>query len=445
MVSGTDYDALADLFLSEGMLAGPLAPKGMPDGQSAPGDVDGTRPPDAPMGSRTIGVDTTAPEARVEALILGHLPVYAAPWATQYARQVGEELGGPVALVRVQGGKATLDVVGPSDQVEVGEDLGAGIARAGAIVRSWLIRVDEMSEAALAGVAGIDRVSVLSGADQAALTSTYRTLKYLHEQVRSSEAVPPTLRVVLMGADAPRAHEACEKLRQTTLRFLGEPVEIVVGPRQMSPAAITPVCKPVASPEVAEIVALARRAGVAAPAQSRASSSVAARPSPPTMDHAMAGSDPVRSTRVHEMPMGDTPPSTVTPLDEAGSARPRLSAHLQGLTSLPLTCPYATDVELAADPRGVVHALSRVEGGKSPGEVISRLVSVSAWVTDHLAILRMAVPAARLSPQGPEATLHLFTDDPKGVRRLLDGPVRLHFLAGVALDGRTAWVCREIN
>lgn len=442
MVSGTDYDALADLFLSEGMLAGPLAPKGAPDGHAAPGEIGPTRNPDAASEGDTI---VSTPAARIEALILGHLPVYAAPWATQYARQIGEELGGPVALVRVQGGKATLDVVGPSDQAEAGEDLGAGIARTGSLARSWLVRVDEMSEAALAGVAGIDRVSVLSGADQAALTSTYRTLKYLHEQVRSSEAAPPTLRVVLMGADAPRAHEACEKLRQTTLRFLGEPVEIVVGPRQMGPVAITPVCKPVPAPEVADIVAMARRAGVAAPGMTRAVSSMPPRPAPPPMVQAMAGPDPARTPRASDTPMRDTLASTSAPLDEAGSALPRLSAHIEGLIALPLACPYASDVELAADARGAVHALSRVEGGKSPGEVVSRLVSVSAWITDHLAILRMAVPAARLSPQTAEPTLHLFTDDPKGVRRLLDGPVRLHFLASVAVDGRTAWVCREIN
>ena len=70
---------------------------------------------------------------------------------------------------------------------------------------------------------------------------------------------------------------------------------------------------------------------------------------------------------------------------------------------------------------------------------------MAGWVSDHLALLRLAVPAARLSPEGAETTLHLFTDEPKGVRRLLDSGVRLHFLASLEADGRTAWVCRELN
>ncbi len=434
MVSGTDYDALADLFLSEGMLAGPLAPKGAPEASPA-AEPGSQRSPESAAPVPGWPGPASRP-ATVEAVILGHLPVYAAPWATQYARHLGEEHGGPVALVRMQGGKTTLDLVGVAEKVDAVDDLEGAMSRAGSLARSWLVRVDELNEAALAGVGGIDRVSVLSGADQAALTSTYRTLKFLHEQVRSHEAQPPALRVVLMGADAPRAHEACEKLRQTTLRFLGEPVEIVVGPRQMGPTPISPLCKPVPAPEVADVVAMARRAGVASAPASRIGPVLPnVHAAVPPMIHTMPGPTPSRTAP-------EAPPPAGAPGD---TDRGRLSRHLAGLAPLPVTCPYAADTELAADARGIVHVLARVEGGRSPGEVISRLVSVAGWVSDHLALLRLAVPAARLSPEGAETTLHLFTDEPKGVRRLLDSGVRLHFLASLEADGRTAWVCRELN
>ena len=42
-------------------------------------------------------------------------------------------------------------------------------------------------------------------------------------------------------------------------------------------------------------------------------------------------------------------------------------------------------------------------------------------------------------------TMHVFTDRPNDVRRLLDTEVRVHLLSSVEVDGRTAWCCTDLN
>src|SRR5262245_60178627 len=84
-----EYDALTDLFL---------------------GEAPAARPAPAPHPATSLA--EPAPAVCVEALVLGHLPVLASAWATQYARQRSVGLGGPVVLLKIRAGEATLDLVG---------------------------------------------------------------------------------------------------------------------------------------------------------------------------------------------------------------------------------------------------------------------------------------------------------------------------------------------
>ena len=97
--AGAEFDALADLFLDA---TPPVSVRFAPE--TAQPESRETVVPAAP----------TTPE--VEALILGHLPVFGSAWVTQYAKSVAERSQKPVALLRVQAGETWLDLVLPRGQ-----------------------------------------------------------------------------------------------------------------------------------------------------------------------------------------------------------------------------------------------------------------------------------------------------------------------------------------
>jgi hypothetical protein len=72
-------------------------------------------------------------------------------------------------------------------------------------------------------------------------------------------------------------------------------------------------------------------------------------------------------------------------------------------------------------------------------------VSATGWLNDHLTLIRLALPTLRLPDTTDNVVLHLFVDEPKAVRRLLDSGVRIHLLASVQVGGTVAWVCRDLN
>ncbi|MFI4897541.1 MAG: hypothetical protein ACIARR_06925, partial [Phycisphaerales bacterium JB059] len=86
---GDEFDALADLFLGDE----PLGPRGVPEPRST-----GTDP--APVRAPRTRTET-AVKPRIEAIVLGHLPVRASIWVRQYAGSVADAVQAPVALLRV--------------------------------------------------------------------------------------------------------------------------------------------------------------------------------------------------------------------------------------------------------------------------------------------------------------------------------------------------------
>lgn len=137
----------------------------------------------------------------------------------------------------------------------------------------------------------------------------------------------------------------------------------------------------------------------------------------------------------------------------------RLSRHLPGVTPVLATCPYAEGVELAVDPAGALHLMASVktrEGG-SLSDAISRLIAVSGWAIDHAALLNELIRLGRglttpafsktvmPAADGPATRLHLFTDDPRPARRLLDSGVQFHLLSSVRVGSETIWLCSELN
>ncbi len=113
-------------------------------------------------------------------------------WLTQLARHRARTLGRPVGVVRISAQDALMDLVipAPTGRVIAAQSFADAVAQASAMgVRDWLVRVPEADEAALLSLSAsglVGAMTILTGADDAAIVSAYRTLKGL---VRTSGAM----------------------------------------------------------------------------------------------------------------------------------------------------------------------------------------------------------------------------------------------------------------
>jgi hypothetical protein len=403
------YDALADLFLGE------------PGGPAIPPRRVRHEPIAAPAPQPAAG-------PRIEGLILGHLPVMASAWVQQYARQLATDHGGPVALLRLRVGEATVEMIGS----RLGEDtpacpsLDAAVAEAGRHAVVWLVRVDETAEPRLAELP-VSGITLLTGANEAALVSSYRTLKNLVRPADDPDG--QDLRIVIMGATPDQAAEASVKLDRAAATFLGRPLKTSTCVARIGGKLSALLYRGACQASLDDIVSRLRSLGTPAPlpTPSPQASAPFAKPEPVVsrLGHARAPASPMASP----------------PAPEASTTRDgALARHLAGLRPLEVTCPYAPGVELALDDKGILHLLAPMQTGTAP------LLAAAAWARLHHGLLRMALTGTPpgLSPDA-QPVLHLFTDDAPGARALADADVRLHLLARVIVAGQSAWFCTPLN
>jgi hypothetical protein len=254
-----EYDALAELFLGDDRavaseppepedLAGLIGPIARSPVARGP-DAIGIEPTDADeilttarssvtrsSGSRDDGAAARA-MPNIEGVVLGHLPVLGSIWLTQLARHRARSLARPIGVVRVSAQDVMIDLVvpAPTGRVIAAQSLADAISQASALgVRDWLVRGTETDEAGLLSLAASGEVAaltILTGADDAAIVSAYRTLKAL---VRASGRDDAPVRVAVMGASPTRAHEARMKLADVCRQFLARPLEVEACGQQIS-------------------------------------------------------------------------------------------------------------------------------------------------------------------------------------------------------------------
>lgn len=496
-----EYDALADLFL-----AGDSGTPGLKlvgaETHARPGVTTLSVPSVVASGGASPGVTPTPAtiveskpsRLRIEGLILGHLPVLAAAWVGQYARQIASQRQETVALVRVQSGQLFLDLIGSGvaarreefERASAGawslEDAARFAARS---ATTWLVRVEEPSEPELIDSGVVGEVTVLTGADDAALVASYRAMKFLANRENEANALSDgeaggdafgeglgevggearpgsyTLRVVVMGSTTEKAGEASVKLKKTARAFLGREIEVQAGSARLAPAPTLTVFRG-DSPAVSRIGEVIRGAsaelriegGVSVPVPAASvghagGKSGAKRGVPELVAAAFGGPAGVGLG----VSLGAGSAAGSAPVAKSAPVGPgdlELAKHLPGLVGLKARCPFAPKVQLAADASGALHLLayvadSRELADEAVGQTVAKLVSVAGWAFDHLELLRLASPGVTLSGESEKTALHLLTDQPRNVRRLLDSGVQLHLLAAVNVGGETAWVCRELN
>jgi hypothetical protein len=170
-------------------------------------------------------------EPKLTIAICGHLPVMAGLWVTQYADRVAEEHG-PTGLVRLEGGRCSIEIFRASSRVErpEGVDLATAAGRVADEIRRWVVCVDDR-DAAEAVRAGADEVVILTAAEQPAVIEAYRLAKGAAARVAAEQ--PLDLGLVVVGADEDRAGGAADVLSEAANRHLDRPLPVVAMVRRL--------------------------------------------------------------------------------------------------------------------------------------------------------------------------------------------------------------------
>lgn len=439
--------------------------------------------------------------AIVECVVLGHLPVLASAWASQYAREIAHASGGPVAVLTVRSQGVRVELIGTadprlspsdSDQPKTIED--AIDSALGATAR-WIVRSEPGIEETIAALPDVRIITLLTGADEAARVAAYASIKSLSEHLGPTThgSDLPYVRVAVMGARSDAASEAGERVANAARSFLNREVQQTACGgtiRSARPSRVLFESEATFDP----LSLIARIAGSVADPHSaftlpvwqreksdQASASVATvetvattlertEAEPPQelpldviVNDAPMLSDAASSSNVEVIhtttsapePMF-TPPQIQAPIlpeanetvsnrwsELSADTRPgrtrssgSLSEYLTRTTAIAARCPLAPSVELAVGLGGIMQTLRRVEAGNEDGAVADLLIA-STWVTQNAVLLG--------HPVGASVPMHLFTDRPKRVRRLLDTGVRIHLLTSVRVGSDEGWCCMELN
>ncbi len=448
------FDDLADLFLGGG----------------SSGAVSESSPPPASQGTiqaatRQASAAAAPAEARkpllVEGLVLGHLPMMASLWASQYPRLCAARDDAPVALVRLDAGTARVEVFHPPigqrtrltersgdhashDQSASGRtcpDLAGAISRAAQTASRIVIYSSFTADELLfARSAAVNAMAVLTGADDASAVGAYKAIKRLATVDGRTAQSPQVIRVAVMGSDEPRADAAFHRLADAANSFLSVPIQLAGHCRQIVGGVPGTLLfdGPSAMTTQAVIEALSRPAAPCSyePAIEpvRVASAVTVAPSPAqqfTVPSAGASVPPPARPSAHtadtvaepSMTAADSPLPVASPqVHPPAIATAQRGVAPTGLIPLAIYCPFERAPLLAIDDAGVPQVVAAAEAGRS-GESLQQLLAVSAWLWSNRELLAMVCPALRTDAK---PVMHLVTDRPCDVTRLVDSDVRLH-------------------
>ncbi len=483
-----EYDALADLFLSED--AAPPAPAPIIKTTAAastaspsPAPLSPTsKPPAMPLAVQPAKPATTActerhqPSQGVDCLVVGHLPVMDNPWTLQFARMLAETTGHAVALLRLGSKAITLDVIFADNDQAVALKAGGptahfhdALARARAVAPRLLIRVDETSELELLassgqdGAATIDHVSLLCGGDEASIVTAYRTIKQLTgnpalgcagDADGSGRGRGSDIGVAIIGTEPDAAARAFGKLSRTTQTFLGRTIASLGCIRRMDSCVTSLLFRGEWGRSVRDMLEQVGDLWQMGSAPTRRESATVA-PSAGTNAAAVAAgsslsspTDRATTPSAAASPAARTAALTPARMPVGGGETPT-AAILPGLIPMGIRCPYQPSVELAIDAHGGLHLVAMLPERHGPAgpatEAVAMLLAASAWASDHAELLCMArreLDVARIKT-GPD--LHLLTEDARWARHVLSTGIRVHLLAVANANGRSTWVCTDLN
>lgn len=396
-----------------------------------------------------------AADVCVEGLVLGHLPVLGSVWGSQYARHVAASEGRVVAMLRVHRGVCTVELIGEGARQAGGAISGGAGLELGGLLRElaaqttrWMVRFDELDEPELASCEGIDALTLLSGTDEMAMASAFRTIKKLDRTgVRGEEGevaltprAAPGLRLAVMGSPREQAERAARKLIDAAEAYTGHEVSLAACIEKIqSGAAGVPALRASVQMGPQAILGELRRSLDAARRADEADPAVEATVEPESEgpEHELSGATQAEVTP--ESPAGESAASTARGQATRQSELETtlvLAANVPGLRPIAARCPYAPAVGLALDSRGGVHLLASVPEPDAEHSVVRSMLTGDDWLKDHLELVRLTLPPGMPLDATRPVVQHIFITQGSAVRRLLRQGMRVH----LAMPGTDDWM-----
>jgi hypothetical protein len=379
----------------------------------------------------------------VTVVLVGNLPVMAGLWTTQFADEVARAHG-PTALVRFEREDLTLELLRADGRQVPPPGAGAvagWLPRAAAGLRRWVACVPAEAPPVDA-VIGAERVVLLMGADEAAVTGSYLRLKQLSDECTNRGHPLSKVGVAIAGASPEQADQAYARLGDAVRSFLGIETDLAARlPRiervESSARATYPASE---CPGAAEFLQSLRRAREAAarrfddtaeaPAPIPIDASVHAKPAAPKAVAPAAPATPAVSPAPRApvaAPAAPTPTAIPAVAAAANVTLPaRLVPLLRGLRPLGIDCPAVPEIELALDDERRLHVVGRADQ-------LARVRAAHAWATAHRELIGMAFADLR---GGFEIRERIVLDDARqavalhGTGVLLDVVVRAETPSG---------------
>jgi len=448
-------------------------------------------PADLPQGGSMSG------SLQAEVVLLGNLPVLARPWLSQYARTIAEDHGS-VAVAHIDVEDLDLELVAPAGsglgqislaspgdgpQQRLTESV-QNFSRLGRLrPRRCLLHIDlSRIDALPSWVAGVERWTVLTGADEAAVQASAKVVRDLLATV--DDEWLPNIGVAFAGCGTEEAATATAKINALVASSENVPSEVTVECRQTAPR-MAPLRQeiigtfPFDQPNrraLGLLLGAPFRRGPDAtdgdqlatgPTSHEAVHAAAPEHSGPSIE-----TDAVAGTISHEETVATAPPPVseniahreavvsreapssdeVSPPSRAGGRdmTPDLvglgGERLEGAVRLAARCPYDPDVALALDPEGRLHLLLHVEGA-DPASALARLMPLRQWTAEHLPVLRLTERTRDFNGDAAPVA-HLFTDQPRLGAELATrcgDAMCVHLLARVGADAEANWYSAELN
>ena len=341
---------------------------------------NGTAPHGPPAAADGLGV-----------LLVGNLPVMAGLWITQFADEVARTAG-PTALVRFDRDEVSVELLRADGRQVPPPGPGAlerWLPRACGFVRRWVACVPSDADPATVVASGAP-VTVITGADEAAVTGAYLRMKHLSDAAVHAGAPLERVSLAVVGATPPQAAASAARLADAARSFLGIEVDVVstlqrIERVESSARAAYPAAE---CPDPAEFLA----------ALARARTESAARFDPPADAAPFRFEPPIEPKPAHEPAMhashpahrpaaaapraASAPAPTFAALPVA-SLPPKLVPLLRGLRPLGIACPVAAEVELALDEAGRMHIVGR-------SDQLAKVRTAHTWASMHRELLGLA-------------------------------------------------------
>ena len=363
----------------------------------------------------------------IELLLPAHLPVQGGLWLVPYAGR--EAAQGTSILVRMHEDTIDVAVLGQGNfDVTSCVSMEDVLQKINAPNIHWVVQPPADADPTSLLHCDADRVTLLSGADQAAVVGAYRLLKGLITTSGDAKELP-NIQLVIVGAEERAATDAATRIVQTAHHQLG--VHVEVGTALPAMGSSTKVISQVSFPRGSNVVDLLGRirngetTEEACPTTTRF-----AKPVVPVIPEP---STEVASEAVIQPESTDQRIDTTVVANETAT----YASYVDGLLAITPRCPEHEHVELAVDSNGCLHILADAQN-------IRNTSIVSAWAVRHNALLTMACGGLCIDTTTPPVQ-HLFTSDAVSVVDLYGTGLRMHLLTDIEVNGQLGKFCTPLN